>query len=301
MVVLCLSVTFGSSSFAGAQTPSRSLTIHNVTLQEATGTLTIVGVGFGRAPVVTVDGQPVRVLLGATDMQLDVEAPSAIWTAPGTYRLTVSDAARKASDTFVVASQMGVAVATGSVGSRVSGGDPGAPTLATTRHAAARTSGGGGARSSGTVSAMLIDNTSNTALGSAALAVNTTGYYNAALGVNALNHNTAGIHNTALGAWSLYSNTTGEFNTASGQDALWSNSTGSRNTASGKAALYANSVGSDNAAFGYYALTANVGSLNTAAGSEALRSNTMGDRNSAVGFAALHFNTTGSINTASGA
>src|SRR5262245_7358278 len=112
-IVLCVSAVLALGTMASSQTVAPALTIHNVTLQEATGTLTIVGVGFGTQPVVTVDGQPVTVLLGGTETQIDVEAPPAIWTTPGTYRLTVTDPTRRMGDAFIVATQKDVAVTGG--------------------------------------------------------------------------------------------------------------------------------------------------------------------------------------------
>ena len=52
------------SAMAAAQM-AEPLTIHNVTVQASTSTLTITGVGFGNEPVVTVDGQPVTVAHGS--------------------------------------------------------------------------------------------------------------------------------------------------------------------------------------------------------------------------------------------
>ena len=61
VVALVIWAGLGLGSIAAAQTVTGP-TIHNVTLHEGEGVLTITGIGFGREPVVTVDGQPVTVL-----------------------------------------------------------------------------------------------------------------------------------------------------------------------------------------------------------------------------------------------
>lgn len=121
--------------------------------------------------------------------------------------------------------------------------------------------------------------TSNTGLGSSALAANTTGWSNTASGSRALNSNTEGRLNTATGSGALSSNTTGILNTASGAFALFTNTMGSRNTASGYVALF----------------NSTTGAMNTAIGANALYYNT-GHRNTAVGYKAGMYATTGSDN-----
>ncbi len=141
----------------------------------------------------------------------------------------------------------------------------------------------------------------NTALGTGALANNTSGYSNMASGTDALQSNTTGGANTASGAYALQSNTTGSNNTASGISALQSNTTGSNNTASGSAALGSNTTGGANTAGGANALQSNTtGGGNTASGAVALQNNTTGSGNTATGSGALLSNTTGSYNTAGG-
>jgi hypothetical protein len=73
---------------------------------------------------------------------------------------------------------------------------------------------------------------SNTAVGTAALLLNTAGLENSALGTAALVNNDNGASNTAVGAFALQSNTNGGGNTAVGDLAL-QNSTGDFNTALG--------------------------------------------------------------------
>jgi hypothetical protein len=108
----------------------------------------------------------------------------------------------------------------------------------------------------------------NTAVGVAALLLNTTGTNNTANGVAALVFNDSGEGNTATGAFALYSNTEGQFNTANGEFTLYFNTIGERNTAIGDSALYQNTEGSRNTAIGNPALLNNTtGNDNTAVGS----------------------------------
>ena len=138
---------------------------------------------------------------------------------------------------------------------------------------------------------------SNTAVGTGALASNTTGFFNTASGTNALASNTTGGSNTASGSGALRGNTTGGSNTASGSAALNRNTTGSFNTASGFFALLSNTTGFDNTASGRSALVNNTtGISNTAIGSGALQSNIAGNNNTAIGFGAGASQTTGSFN-----
>jgi hypothetical protein len=69
----------------------------------------------------------------------------------------------------------------------------------------------------------------NSALGSGALAANTTGSGNVAVGANALSSNLNGQSNQAIGYNALSQNTSGSLNVAIGQGALYSNTTGLRN------------------------------------------------------------------------
>ncbi len=111
---------------------------------------------------------------------------------------------------------------------------------------------------------------SNTAVGAAALLLNTTGIENTATGTDALVYNDTGIKNTATGAFALFTNTTGSFNTAAGDNALFSNTIGTENTAIGASALSANTEGSFNTAIGIGALNMNTaGASNTALGNGA--------------------------------
>jgi len=73
----------------------------------------------------------------------------------------------------------------------------------------------------------------NTATGTAALCLNTTGFQNTASGVRALLNNTDGAANVAMGVSALLNNTSGFQNTAIGFQALDSNTTGNQNTAIG--------------------------------------------------------------------
>ena len=134
----------------------------------------------------------------------------------------------------------------------------------------------------------------NTAVGTSALAGNTTGTNNSALGFSALSANTTGYGNSAFGYSALTANTVGVQNTAFGSGALSANTTGDSNAAFGLAALNANTTGHGSSAFGYGALNANTtGIQNEAFGIDALFHNTTGNGNAAFGGGALEANTTG--------
>lgn len=141
--------------------------------------------------------------------------------------------------------------------------------------------------------------TANTGIGASALAANT-GSSNTAVGTAALDVNTSGGSNTALGANALGANTTAGSNTAVGASALLNN-TASDNTAVGAAALDANSSGASNTAVGANALGANTtAASNTAVGTNALNANTSGTGNAALGADALGVSVSGANNTAVG-
>jgi hypothetical protein len=122
---------------------------------------------------------------------------------------------------------------------------------------------------------------SNTAIGSSALPVNTTGTLNTAIGNFSLLTNTTGYGNTSVGYNALGYNTTGFFNAAIGVNALLSNTTGTYNNALGTASLYNNTTGSNNTAVGQVAGT----------------NNTTGSNNTYIGYASGGGITTGSNNT----
>jgi hypothetical protein len=75
--------------------------------------------------------------------------------------------------------------------------------------------------------------TSNTRVGTSALASNTTGVNNVANGFQALQSNTTGVNNLANGYNALQLNTTGGSNTVNGSRSLQNNTTGSNNIAIG--------------------------------------------------------------------
>src|ERR1051325_10351886 len=102
----------------------------------------------------------------------------------------------------------------------------------------------------------------NTAVGTAAMLNNFSGFENVANGYQALLYNTTGSYNNALGAFALYFNVDGNSNTAVGWQALYyndnncgNNDCGSFNTATGGFALFSNVSGARNTAIGYSALT----------------------------------------------
>ena len=163
---------------------------------------------------------------------------------------------------------------------------------------------GGGGVSTNTVvgTNALANNTtglSNTAVGNGSLRYNIDGTYNTAYGVDSLNANTTGGQNVAMGWRALAASTTAYSNVAIGTQALFTNITGQNNTALGSNALYSNTA-SNNTAVGFQALNSNTSSTGlTAIGYQALKVST-GNQNTAVGFWALLANTTGANNTADG-
>jgi hypothetical protein len=154
----------------------------------------------------------------------------------------------------------------------------------------------------------------NTAIGNAAMKLNTTGTNNVAVGKNTLTSNTTGSNNTAYGLGALSSNRTNSRNTAVGTDAMFtqsylggntdnvavgyqslysnqptSSSTGYRNVALGTTALYSNSTGLENTASGHQSLLSNTtGNYNTAHGTFSLYSSQTGSNNTAVGYKAFY-------------
>jgi trimeric autotransporter adhesin len=141
---------------------------------------------------------------------------------------------------------------------------------------------------------------SNTAVGSGALAANTSGSGNAAFGSNALAANTTGAGQSAFGQSSLLSNTTGSSNTAYGNASLPFNTTASNNTAVGYVSLYSNTTGASNTAsnvaIGHQSLYYNTGSNNTAVGFLAGITITTGTDNLCLGESSGGVLTTGSSN-----
>jgi len=113
---------------------------------------------------------------------------------------------------------------------------------------------------------------------------------NVSYGFGSLLNTLTGTYNTAIGSSALASNTTngtstGNYNTAMGSSALYYNTYGSSNTATGTCALYINTIGSSNTANGHQALINNtIGNSNTAVGFQALSSNTTGSNNTAIGY-----------------
>jgi hypothetical protein len=144
---------------------------------------------------------------------------------------------------------------------------------------------------------------SNTAVGAAALLLNTSGA-----------QADTGTQNTAVGTAAMVNNTgaggafagDGSFNDAVGAFALNANTNGSSNNAFGNSSLFFNIIGAANTAIGDVALANNdstgagLGNANTAVGAGALFSNTDGDSNNAVGFNAMGANADGLFNNAVG-
>jgi hypothetical protein len=93
-------------------------------------------------------------------------------------------------------------------------------------------------------------NLTNTALGSNALVLNSTGVNNVAIGYYALSKNTSGQGNLAISREALFTNVTGNFNTSIGFRSLYT-SVGSRNTVVGYGAASAMTSATDNICIGY--------------------------------------------------
>ena len=273
-------------------------------------TITIFGVNFGSAPVVSV-GDDVGTMMTLTttsvsDTLIVADLPVAI--VPGSYMLIV-EAGTGATNTGILDITVGTAGPQGSPGVDGADGAPGAPGPqgpegpAGTPNPHIITEGASTLNTAVGVNALLNNTASgNTAMGTGALFFNTTGGNNTAMGSRALNFNTTGGANTATGYFALPVNTTGGNNTAMGTGALGSNTTGDANTATGGGALKRNTAGFSNTATGVAALHLNdTGWFNTATGVNALRSNTIGTNNTAMGIGAMINNTSGGGNTAMGA
>jgi hypothetical protein len=129
------------------------------------------------------------------------------------------------------------------------------------------------------------NNLSNTAVGSGALALNTTGSGSTAFGNNALSKSTGG-NATAFGSSALENLTTGTANVAFGYTALNQTSTQNSNTAVGDQAMRM-STGANNTVLGASALSGIAGQ-------------TTGDNNTAIGTYALRYATTAAFNVGVG-
>jgi hypothetical protein len=140
---------------------------------------------------------------------------------------------------------------------------------------------------------------SNTAVGTNALGVNSTGAENTALGVNSLVANTT-TGNTGLGFYAAAATTTGQYNVAVGRYALTTNTTGGNNTALGMQSLNSNTTASSNTAVGYQAFYTSTSKDNTGVGSRAGFATTTGENNVAIGANAFDANTTGGYSVAVG-
>ena len=141
----------------------------------------------------------------------------------------------------------------------------------------------------------------NTVVGTNALANNTSGMHNTVFGYNSLNSTTTGEDNTSIGYNSLCTNVSGKSNSAIGSYALNFNTTGYENTCVGISSGYANTTGIRNSYMGTGGLFSNTtGSYNTGAGYYGLYSNIDGSYNTALGPYSLYYNSTGSYNTGLG-
>jgi hypothetical protein len=138
---------------------------------------------------------------------------------------------------------------------------------------------------------------SNTGVGYQTLAAVTSGDSNSAFGIQALNGNTTGANNTGIGRASLGNNTSGGSNVAVGRDSLLNNTTASNNTAVGYQAGYSITTGEENVCVGQAAgYTNTTGSFSVYVGRVAGYSTT-GGFNTFVGMASGNLVTTGAKNT----
>ncbi len=142
-------------------------------------------------------------------------------------------------------------------------------------------------------------NSENTAIGSNAGALNTTGFRNTAVGSGALQSNVIGNANVAIGNIALRDNLASE-NTAVGRGAMNQNTTGTANVAVGFLASDNNTTSDNNTAVGHAALTNSVGSNNTSIGKSSMLLNGGGSQNVAVGVLSMQTNTFGNSNTTIG-
>ena len=138
---------------------------------------------------------------------------------------------------------------------------------------------GNGALQSATVSDL-------TAVGTSALALNTTGTNNTAVGRSALAANLTGLQCTAVGMNALAGLQTGTGNTAFGFQAINTGTGGSNNVAVGVSALLAGGGGNNSTAVGNNALLASTNGANTALGSGAGANITTGINNICIGVSA---------------
>ena len=145
-------------------------------------------------------------------------------------------------------------------------------------------------------------NLANTAVGSGALALNTSGSGSTAFGYKTLSKSTAG-YATAFGTAALENLTTGTANVAIGYTALNQTSSQNYNTAVGDQAMR-NSTGANNTVLGASALSGvsgqTNGNNNTALGTFVLRNATTAAFNVGVGSNSLNNLTTGNDNTVLG-
>ena len=140
-----------------------------------------------------------------------------------------------------------------------------------------------------------------TALGSQALRNNATGYVNTAVGDSALIVSTTAIQNTATGYQSGFSTTSGSNNSYIGAYSGQNNTIGNNNVAIGSQALQSASTASGNVAVGTSAGAATTGSFNVAVGLQAVSGGTSGQFNTAVGNQSMFAGSSGSENSAFGA
>ena len=127
--------------------------------------------------------------------------------------------------------------------------------------------------------------TFNTAIGTSALAANTSGGSNTAVGRLAMSSNLNGSNNSAFGIAALNANTSGQYNVGIGHSAIQNNTSGQFNVAVGYSAGSGGvgNTANGNISVGYETLTAVTGSYNIAIGWQAGKNITSGQYNVIIG------------------
>ncbi len=143
----------------------------------------------------------------------------------------------------------------------------------------------------------------NTAIGRFSLRSNTTGHNNISIGSGSLRNNTDGTKNISIGNFALFTNTGGDFNIAIGSASLYSNTTANNNISIGTIAGYALQTGGDNTIIGYAAGFQMTSTQNTIVGSKAGGAISTGTDNIVIGYNAVNggsFSVTGADNVVMG-
>lgn len=271
---------------ANAQAPAaRQPLIMEALVDIESAALTINGYDFpAGVPEVTL-GMTDLAVVSATDSALLAGLPELV---PGTYLLAATWPEGVGAVFFLTVGAAGPAGPPGPQGPQGGAGvflsnasEPSYSTAAVGDRAAAdENEGGGYTRQAHSGSS------TNTHLGSRALAAVTEGRGNTAVGAETLRSLTTGEQNAGFGWQTLRSLTTGRANLAIGTASMVRVTDGSSNTAIGSDTLKATESGEDNVAIGTGALLFSLGNQNVGIGRSALRRNEEGSGNIAIGFGA---------------